>query len=165
MPEKLSLNKHPEIAQEIGFLIMLTANLEGWMETALIELFRGKREIAEAVFSRVESISDKFEILLGVAKARNISPLADAIISSAGEIRSAIEFRNAVAHGAFVFNDKGKIGLVTAYLTKKRGEPKERGITPKSIRTHSEAVGRLLDKISELCDPSSFFLRPPKDKV
>lgn len=161
MPDTFSLQKHPEIAQEIGFLIMLTANLEGWLEVALIEIFKGKHELAEAIFSRVDSISNKFEILVSVAKARPISPIAAAISDAENDIRSAIKYRNGLAHGIFEFDEKGQLCLATAVLNKKRGKPKEHKLNPNSIRIHSERIGLFQKQISELCSPSAFFLRTP----
>ncbi|NYD84309.1 hypothetical protein [Brucella intermedia] len=162
MPDTFSLKKHSEIAQEIGFLIMLIANLEGWLEVALIEIFKGKHELAEAIFSRVDSISNKFEILVSVARARPTSPVSSAIIDSENDIRSAINYRNSLAHGIFEFDEKGRLCLATAVLNKKRGRPKEHQLTPSSIRTHSDRIGVFQKQISNLCSPSAFFLRHPR---
>lgn len=151
----------PEVAVEVGYLVMICANFDCWMHPALSTMLNEKPGVAEAVITRIESISAKFEILCDVAAANPESDMAKVVIENRAGVKAALQFRNKVAHGMFGFQeDDGKIVghiLIPFPLSKKRGKPQSLKLDAKLIRPHTECVSNMIKGIRDITG-NAYFL-------
>ncbi|GEM_PF-6329047 len=149
-----SIRNIPEIATEVGYLIMVTANLDCWMLPAMSILLENNNDAASSIMSNVNSLSAKFDILSDIAKAREDIPLATAVAAHRESVSKAIKFRNKIAHGLFAFEEDGKPLLIPFPLSK--GKKKDLALTPSVIRVHVEAIGNFLKAIHDVTGPVDF---------
>lgn len=146
-----SLLSHTAVAQEIGFLIIYCANLDGWVLPALSAILGGEEPVAKAILEPVDNISAKLGILCNVAATRPDSPMTLAIAKPMGAATKAVSFRNSITHGHFGHpeEDLTAIALVSGFMTKRRGKPKRLILTPETVREHVDAIRDLIKAISE----------------
>ena len=158
-PSKYSIQHMPDVAREVGFLVMICANLDGWMIPALANMLRGKDAIATAIVSRVDSLSAKFEVLVDIANERAGTPMANGILKHADAARKAIAFRNKLAHGMFGFDENSNPINVPFPFSVRRGTPKPMDVSPGIIRPHIESIGKLIEAIADVSG-QAFFAFP-----
>lgn len=161
-PSQYSIQHMPEVAREVGFLVMISANLDSWMLPAIAEMLRGKVGIATAIISRVDSLSAKFEVMVDIATERAGTPMANGILEHAEAVRKAIAFRNKLAHGMFGFDENGAPINVPFPFSARRGTPKPMDVSSSSIRPHIESIGKLIEAIAEISGQA--FLAVPQSK-
>lgn len=135
-----SLLRHPEIAREIGTLIMYCANLEIWLLEVFKIFMRRELLIADLVFGNINNIRTKFEIIFDVLEAKRGWLIAQDLLPVREKTSQAISFRNAVSHGLHGINGIGKPNLTSNFLNRDRGKPKTITLSVDLIKSHSEAI-------------------------
>lgn len=149
-----SLQHMPDVAKEVGFLVMVSSNLDSWMLPALADMLRGKSEVATAIIGRVDSLSAKFEVLVDIAHTRVGTPMGDAILKHEVAVRRAITFRNKLAHGMYGFDENGGHILIPFPFSQRRGTPKPIAVDPSIIRPHTESIGLMIEGIASIAGQS-----------
>ena len=147
-PREYDLLDEPEIAAEVGFLIMYCANIDVWLKPAFAMLLGGD-DIADSILRHVDNLTAKKDVLFDIAAAESgRHPLADELLATREAVNKAIAFRNALAHGNFGFNAKtGALDLVSGVLSQRRGKPKSHALTPAEIRAHVVAIKAMIAAI------------------
>lgn len=160
------LFSQPDIAQEIGFLIIYTASLEAWLFEPLAVMLRIKTDDAAAILMPIDNIRAKVDILFNTAKIKKGRPLPDAILACEDALNAALAFRNTVAHSSFGFPlPGGKMVMASHAITGgRRGKPKFTPLDCAEIRSHTTAIKSFIATISLHCGQGFIGLRrdPPK---
>jgi len=141
--EKLPINslfRNPEIAREIGFLIMYSANLEIWLLEAFKLFVKREEDVVNIIFGHMDNISTKIDIFYRCLDLKKGWLMAQNIAKTENEVRAAISFRNLVAHGQHGLSQKGLPNVTANFLTLKRGKPKTITLTVDKIHVHVEAL-------------------------
>ena len=155
-----SIRNIPEIATEVGNLIMVTANLDCWMLPAMSILLDNNYDAAVSIMSNISNMSAKFDILSDIAEARKDLPLAAKVTVHRKSVREAIKFRNKVAHGLFAFDEDGKPLLIPYPLSKNKKVDLE--LTPNLIHKQVLVIGDFLREIHEITGPIDFESLPSR---
>jgi hypothetical protein len=142
------LRSQPEIAKEIGLLMMYASNLEIIFVSILAELM-GDREIPSIIALQVDSISAKMKVMFDIAESCDRSDFRDAVLIGKASVLSAINYRNALAHGHYVFDENThELELLSNMFNRRRGSPKSIPLKAEAIAKHREAlrlaIGRMV---------------------
>lgn len=153
--EAESLFSRPDIAAEIGFVVIYTANIEIWLLPALARILRNKHEVAHAILTNIDNIGAKLNIVYDIASLRKGVPFCEKLIETKEKTLKAIAFRNSLAHGHFGFSRpaSGEMSLVSNVLSQKRGKPKEKLLRYTDIRSHAEALQETIAVIRKEIGP------------
>ncbi len=152
-PTTYDLLDHPDVATEIGFLIMYTATLEAWLVHPLAAMLRVKLDTAAGLLTPIDNIRARIDMLFNLAEAKKGRPLPEAILIHRNDVIAALGFRNAVAHCSFGFSVGGTdIGMV-ANVTNgaRKGSPKNIPLVCADIRAHTTAIKSFIGVINEHC--------------
>lgn len=129
---------YPDIAQEVGFLMMQSANLEIWLYRILLELTDDI--IANAILFKIDNISAKAAIVFRIAESKSGNALTKRILSVRRDINEAIACRNALAHSLYAI-ENDKLVLAGNLFNNRRGKPRIVTLDAKAIREHAENIG------------------------
>ncbi|MAB12680.1 hypothetical protein [Parvibaculum sp.] len=147
-PSSYDFLAHPDIAREVGFLVMYTSSLDAWLIPALTSMLRGKADLAYGILAPVDNLRARLDIVFNVAQANSGKPLPDAMLEQKDALLAAVAMRNSVAHGGFGFTLDGTEMLLAAGITtEKRGKPKTRPIKPEDIRSQVMAIKDFIKSI------------------
>jgi len=144
-----SLLRHPEIAQEVGFLMMYAANLEIWMFAACSIVLRKNQDLAQNILQNVDNLSAKIAIVYDLAKLREGILNASEILSTKEKTLAALAFRNMLAHGNFGLSPQGRMLINFGITNPKRSKPKSVTLTPEKIRVHVDALRHTIGTIKK----------------
>lgn len=151
----------PELAEQVGYLIVTFTNTEDWLYRAFAQMIDDEDEVTHAILSRVDSFSHKLGVIMDVAEIHaSENLLAAALVGVRENIEAAASFRNKVAHGIWGFEHATgeSVILFRLYITG-RGPMQRIPITPDLLWGHTrklmdayEAVRPLLEDDRPLLD-------------
>jgi hypothetical protein len=147
------LRSQPEIAQEIGLLMMYAANLEIMFISIVTELMGGNKDIPSIIALQVDNLSAKIGIMFEIANLKRGAPFANVVLEAKEPVQKAIAFRNKLAHSLYVFDDAtGAFELFSNLLSIRRGKPKCEPLKTSVIAKHREALREAIDMIIQAGD-------------
>ncbi|MFH1793156.1 MAG: hypothetical protein ABIF45_01550 [Pseudomonadota bacterium] len=154
----------PDIAREVGFLMMQSANLEIWLVPVLSKIT--DEVTARAIIRKIDNISAKLSILFEIAENRPDDDLARRIASIRDDVEKAVAYRNSLAHSLFAF-DGDDLHLVRNVVSDRRGKPKFEPLDPSEIRRHAENISKAISTIlgSEGKSLNLLVPRPPPKRA
>ena len=142
------LRSEPDVAREIGFLMMYAANLEILFVSILTELMGGDATLPSIIAIQVDNITAKIDVLFDVAEQKSGDPFADVVFAAKDPVKKAIAFRNKLAHSLYVSDEAtGRFELLSNLLTNRRGRIKCDALKPEMIEVHREALREAIDQI------------------
>jgi len=147
-----SLRSQPDVARELGFLIMFVSNLEILFVPMMEALSSDDGMIAELIALNVDNLTAKLTILFRLAEQKAASdPLARAILDASEHVKKAVAYRNTLAHSLYVFDDAtGVFELYSNLLTERRGKPKCEPLKASDVNRHSSALEAAIIKVIEV---------------
>lgn len=128
-----------DVGAEVGFLIMYSANLDGWLTIILSELLRD-REAAAAIMWNVDNLSARLGIVFSIAAQRSDDPFATIIMSHKEALERAIGYRNRLAHGIYAWSDEMQLCLMKGGTSSRRGAASAEILDLKQIRAHTDDI-------------------------
>jgi hypothetical protein len=139
-----SLLRFPDVAQQVGYLIMYSANLEIWLLEIFKKFLRHDDGIAEVTFGNIDNLSARLDIIYKICEIKSGHFMSRDILETRKDTLEAVAFRNACAHGNFGLSKEGKPNLTSNILSFKRGKPKTITLYVDQMRNHVNALRKTL---------------------
>lgn len=146
----------PDIAAEIGFLIITTSNFDMWLAPMFAKLL-GNDYAGVAIVRGIESVSGKLSILFDMAAQDPDAPGAANILKHREAIEAAFALRNRLAHGLYGWKGE-ELGLIKGANTARRGPVGVTALVPSEIR---QATERLRKATREITAGSKLYVDVP----
>jgi hypothetical protein len=142
------LRSHPDVAREIGLLMMYAANLEILFIPILTELTGYDATLPILIAIEVNNLTAKMNILFEVAKEKLGDPFADIVYAAKDHVMAAISYRNKLAHGLYVTDPQtNDLELLSNLLKSRSGKISSVPLRASTIERHREALRDAIDRV------------------